>query len=82
MGDLIHVSIDEHLPADIVLIRSSDPQGCVFVETANLDGENNLKQKAVVAKCKQFCLVCSFKHDIVLLSSSQTISIHAIFISK
>lgn len=57
VGDLIHVSSDEKLPADIVLIRSSDPQGCVYVETANLDGENNLKQKAVVSKCKQYCLL-------------------------
>jgi phospholipid-translocating ATPase len=57
VGDLIHVSSDEKLPADIVLIRSSDPEGCVFVETANLDGENNLKQKVVVGKCKQYCLV-------------------------
>ncbi|KAI6206385.1 Phospholipid-transporting ATPase [Aphelenchoides besseyi] len=47
VGDLVHVSSDEKLPADIVLIRSSDPEGCVFVETSNLDGENNLKQKVV-----------------------------------
>ena len=57
VGDLIHVSIDETIPADIVLIRSSDPQGTVFVETSNLDGENNLKQRSVLPKCKDYCRV-------------------------
>ncbi|KAI6242235.1 Phospholipid-transporting ATPase [Aphelenchoides fujianensis] len=60
VGDLIHVSSDEKLPADIVLIRSSAADGCVYVETSNLDGENNLKQKVVVAKCKSLCLSDTF----------------------
>uniref|UniRef100_A0A914BYV9 Phospholipid-transporting ATPase n=1 Tax=Acrobeloides nanus TaxID=290746 RepID=A0A914BYV9_9BILA len=55
VGDLIHVSIDETIPADIVLVRSSDPQGTVFVETSNLDGENNLKQRSVLEHCRKYC---------------------------
>ncbi|CAD5217112.1 unnamed protein product [Bursaphelenchus xylophilus] len=56
VGDLVHISSDEKIPADIVLIRSSDPQGCAFVETSNLDGENNLKQKVVPNRFKNLCL--------------------------
>ncbi|KAH7726091.1 TAT-4.1 protein [Aphelenchoides avenae] len=55
VGDLVHVSCDEKIPADIVLIRSSDPQGMAFVETSNLDGENNLKQKIVLPGCRNYC---------------------------
>jgi len=35
------------IPADVVLLRSSDAKGSVFVETKNLDGETNLKPKYV-----------------------------------
>ncbi|KAE9549828.1 hypothetical protein FO519_006962 [Halicephalobus sp. NKZ332] len=60
VGDLVHVSVDETVPADLLLIRSSDSQGGVFVETSNLDGENNLKQKSVLPNCRKFCEVENF----------------------
>ncbi|KAI1699210.1 cation transport ATPase (P-type) domain-containing protein [Ditylenchus destructor] len=55
VGDLIHVSCDQQIPADMVIVRSSDPHGAVFVETSNLDGESNLKQRTVLTSCKNFC---------------------------
>lgn len=48
-GDFIHLSCDEIIPADILLISSSDPQGICHIETSNLDGETNLKQRHVIA---------------------------------
>ncbi|XP_022238168.1 probable phospholipid-transporting ATPase VA [Limulus polyphemus] len=48
VGDIVHLSCNEIIPADIVLLRSSDDQGLCFIETANLDGESNLKQRQVV----------------------------------
>ncbi|XP_043283493.1 phospholipid-transporting ATPase VD isoform X2 [Venturia canescens] len=48
VGDLIHLSNNEIVPADILLLRSSDPQGFAFLDTCNLDGETNLKQRQVV----------------------------------
>lgn len=36
------------MPADILLLRSSDPQGLAFLDTCNLDGETNLKQRQVI----------------------------------
>lgn len=47
-GDFIHLSCNEIIPADILLLRSSDPAGICHIETSNLDGENNLKQRQKV----------------------------------
>ncbi|XP_029054624.1 phospholipid-transporting ATPase VA [Osmia bicornis bicornis] len=48
VGDLVHLSNNELVPADVLLLRSSDPQGVAYIDTCNLDGETNLKQRQVV----------------------------------
>uniref|UniRef100_A0A4X1TXA4 Phospholipid-transporting ATPase n=1 Tax=Sus scrofa TaxID=9823 RepID=A0A4X1TXA4_PIG len=48
VGDFIQVQCNEIIPADILLLFSSDPSGICHLETANLDGETNLKQRRVV----------------------------------
>lgn len=42
---MVKVKKDEKFPCDMLLIASSSPEGVVFVDTANLDGETNLKDK-------------------------------------
>ena len=37
---------NQFLPADIILLESSDGDSC-FLETKNLDGETNLKWKKI-----------------------------------
>ena len=45
MGELVRVQKDEEFPADIILLKSDKDSGIVFVDTMNLDGETNLKEK-------------------------------------
>nr|XP_023013530.1 probable phospholipid-transporting ATPase VA [Leptinotarsa decemlineata] len=47
VGDLIHLSNNEVVPADILVLRSSDPSGLCYIDTGHLDGETNLKQRQV-----------------------------------
>uniref|UniRef100_A0A8C2H830 Phospholipid-transporting ATPase n=1 Tax=Cyprinus carpio TaxID=7962 RepID=A0A8C2H830_CYPCA len=53
VGDLIRLCCNEIIPADMVLLHSSDPNGVCHIETANLDGETNLKQRQVVRDLPQ-----------------------------
>ncbi|KAM4748426.1 phospholipid-transporting ATPase VB [Rhinophrynus dorsalis] len=48
VGDFIKLLCNEIIPADILLLYCSDQNGICHIETANLDGETNLKQRRVV----------------------------------
>nr|VZI45190.1 unnamed protein product [Spirometra erinaceieuropaei] len=61
-GDFVRLQTNEIIPADILILKSSDISGLCHIETANLDGENNLKQREIVrADCfkvfspEEFC---------------------------
>lgn len=45
VGDVVLLRDNEQIPADIVVLSTSDADGLCYVETKNLDGETNLKPR-------------------------------------
>lgn len=48
VGDIIQVDKDKEFPADLLLVNAL--KEIVFVDTMNLDGETNLKEKYIFSK--------------------------------
>lgn len=57
VGDIVKLKRDEQVPADIVLLSSSNLGECkmVYVETSALDGETSLKRKQAVKLVAEAC---------------------------
>ncbi|TGZ55144.1 hypothetical protein CRM22_010471 [Opisthorchis felineus] len=47
-GDFVRLHTNEMIPADVLLLHSSNVAGICHIETANLDGESNLKQRELL----------------------------------
>uniref|UniRef100_H3G823 Phospholipid-transporting ATPase n=1 Tax=Phytophthora ramorum TaxID=164328 RepID=H3G823_PHYRM len=53
VGQLVCVENHEELPADLVILATSEEEGRCFIETSNLDGETNLKRRIAVKPTAQ-----------------------------
>ncbi|KAG7395468.1 hypothetical protein PHYBOEH_003698 [Phytophthora boehmeriae] len=53
VGQLVCVENYEELPADVVILATSEEEGRCFIETSNLDGETNLKRRIAVKSTAQ-----------------------------
>lgn len=56
VGDVVRLRRDENVPADLVLLHASGPDGVAYIETMALDGETNLKSKQA---CPLFLKHCN-----------------------
>ncbi|ETK83647.1 hypothetical protein F441_11448 [Phytophthora nicotianae CJ01A1] len=54
VGDVLLLKDGDQVPADCILLATSRPDGRCYVETANLDGETNLKIRQVASCTKHF----------------------------
>ncbi|KAI9199397.1 uncharacterized protein BJ171DRAFT_462527 [Polychytrium aggregatum] len=48
VGDLIYIRNNEAIPADTIILSTSEEGGSCYIETKNLDGETNLKARAAL----------------------------------
>ncbi|XP_034872274.1 phospholipid-transporting ATPase FetA-like [Mirounga leonina] len=49
VGDIIKLKNNQSVTADMLLLSSSEPCGLTYIETAELDGETNLKVKQAIS---------------------------------
>ncbi|EGG14801.1 P-type ATPase [Cavenderia fasciculata] len=54
VGDVVKVNKGERFPADLVILNSSEQHGVCYIETSNLDGETNLKQRQAIPQTFEF----------------------------
>lgn len=64
VGEIMKIFRDQELPCDICLLKSSNRNGICFIDSVNLDGESNLKDK----KCNHFTQSMSDKSLCALTS--------------
>ena len=43
VGDVLYIEENEEIPCDCVVLYSSNASGICYIQTANIDGETNLK---------------------------------------
>ncbi|KAK3358928.1 hypothetical protein B0T25DRAFT_588001 [Lasiosphaeria hispida] len=55
VGDIIRLQRDDSVPADMVLLHATGPNGMAYIETMALDGETNLKSKQACPLLVKHC---------------------------
>ncbi|KDQ11220.1 hypothetical protein BOTBODRAFT_35523 [Botryobasidium botryosum FD-172 SS1] len=53
VGDLVLLEKNQRVPADLVLLRTSDQSGTCFIRTDQLDGETDWKLRVAVPSCQK-----------------------------
>jgi len=67
VGDLIVMHTNQRVPADMILLRTTEQSGTVFLRTDQLDGETDWKMRVAVTSCQRL------ESDVALQSLSATL---------
>lgn len=55
VGDIVRLRRDDPVPADLIVLHASGPNGIAYIETMALDGETNLKTKQACKLLSEHC---------------------------
>ena len=53
VGDLVHLEKNQRVPADLILLHTSDASGTCFIRTDQLDGETDWKLRVAVPESQK-----------------------------
>lgn len=77
VGDLVRLHKDRRIPADMILLQSSDSNGESFIKTDQLDGETDWKLRIACNVTQPITEVSKLVNNISLIVGPPTKSIHA-----
>ncbi|KAG6890135.1 hypothetical protein C0995_011428 [Termitomyces sp. Mi166 len=76
VGDLIHLEKNQRVPADLVLLHTSDSSGTCFIRTDQLDGETDWKLRVAVPECQKLEEAALARLDAEIYADSPIKDIH------
>lgn len=76
VGDLVRLHKDTRVPADMIILQSSDPNGEAFIKTDQLDGETDWKLRIAQNVTQSITNISDFINNVSLIISTPTKSIH------
>ncbi|KAF8064332.1 hypothetical protein FPV67DRAFT_215232 [Lyophyllum atratum] len=77
VGDLVHLEKNQRVPADLVLLHTSDASGTCFIRTDQLDGETDWKLRVAVPECQKLDESALIKLDAEIYADSPIKDIHS-----
>lgn len=69
VGDIVLLRENDQVPADIVVLSTSDSNGLCYVETKNLDGETNLKPRKALKATSSILSEEDIEHSAFILDA-------------
>ena len=79
VGDIVRLGRDDDVPADLILLSASGPDGVAYIDTMALDGETNLKGKQACSLLAERCgsLQAMSACDAVIVSEDPNLDLYS-----